>query len=589
MGYPGSPAEPGYSFHERLVLMNSSRRKLLADTLRLLAGLGASSSGILSPRRLFSQTAAPHAMSGMAKPATPASPAKPPRPWLQPASLTPFVDPLPIPRSLLPTEKRAHPHRPGEMVDYLRLDMKAANLRVHRDLPPTSMWTYNGTVPGPTIEVRSGRPLLVDWVNQLPDQHFLPIDHTLCGAGADLPQVRTAVHVHGAVVPPESDGFPEDWKTQGQTYRAFYPLPQDAATLWYHDHAMGIERLNQYAGLFGFFLVRDEAEQALALPSGPYEIPLVICDRLFYADGQLHYPESGDPTAPWVPEIYGDVVMVNGTLFPFLQVEPRAYRFRVLNASNTRVFRFSLSNSMPFTQIGSDQGLLPAPVQLQELVLAPAERADIVLDFSAQPGQQFAIVNQGQALMQFRVAPRPVALKTASEAAAPNSTLPAFSVPKRLRAIERIPSTAAVLERTLTLNEYMHPKTQAMLMLLNGKYWHDPVTENPRLNSIEIWNLVNTTQDVHPIHLHLVKFQVLERRAFDVDDFLNYGKFEYLGEPAPPEPGETGWKDTVQAHPETVTRIIIPFRGYPGRYVWHCHLLEHAANEMMRPFEVLPA
>jgi len=141
----------------------------------------------------------------------------------------------------------------------------------------------------------------------------------------------------------------------------------------------------------------------------------------------------------------------------------------------------------------------------------------------------------------------------------------------------------------LTLNEYMHPKTHVMLMLLDGKYWHDPVTEKPVLDTIEIWHLINLTQDLHPIHLHLVRFQLLDRRAFDVDDFLNYNKFHYTGEPAPPEPWETGWKDTIQAHPETVTRIIIPFKGYPGRYVWHCHLLEHAANEMMRPFDVLPA
>jgi spore coat protein A len=277
--------------------------------------------------------------------------------------------------------------------------------------------------------------------------------------------------------------------------------------------------------------------------------------------------------------------MVNGNLLPFLEVEPRPYRFRILNASNTRFFRFSISNGLSFNQIGSDQGLLPGPVEMKGLPLACAERADVVLDFSSLGGQRFTLVNQRQQVMEFRVAPSRVAItSTARE----NRMNPAgFSRPRKLRTIERISESAAVRTRTLTLNEYMHPKTHLMLMLLNGKYWRDPVGETPLLNSIEIWSLINTTQDLHPIHLHLVRFQILDRRAFDVDDYLNYNKFHFLGDPAPPEPGEAGWKDTVQVHPETVTRIIIPFKGYPGHYVWHCHLLEHAANEMMRPFEVL--
>jgi spore coat protein A len=277
--------------------------------------------------------------------------------------------------------------------------------------------------------------------------------------------------------------------------------------------------------------------------------------------------------------------MINGALFPHIEVEPKPYRFRILNASNTRYFRFSLSNGVNFTQIGSDQGLLPAPAELKELALAAAERADVVLDLSRLAGERFTLINQNQALLEFRVAG--AAKGSASELKADAGSPTVFSLLRKLRDIERIPESAAVRTRVLTLNEYMHPKSQVMLMLLNGKYWHDPVTETPRLNTMEIWELVNLTQDLHPIHLHLVRFQLLDRRAFDVDDYLNYGKFHYVGEAAPPEPGETGWKDTIQAHPETVSRIIIPFKGYPGRYVWHCHLLEHAANEMMRPFDVL--
>jgi spore coat protein A, manganese oxidase len=563
--------------------MSVTRRKLLLDGVRLIGGLGAAESGLVDPRRIFGQR--PHdPMPGMHHAPHAAAPSQsvPVRRWLQPDTLARFVDPLPIPPVLRATERRPNPLDTSQNIGYLNIEMRTADVRVHRDLTPTRMWSYGGSVPGPTIEARTGEALLIDWINHLPTDHFLPIDHTLCGAGADLPKVRTAIHVHGASVPPESDGYPENWQTPGQTYRAVYPLKQEAATLWYHDHAMGIERLNQYAGLFGFFLIRDAHEDALNVPRGEYEIPLVFCDRLFYADGQLNYPDSGDPAAPWVPEIYGDALMVNGALFPFAEVEPRAYRFRVLNASNTRFLTFSLSNQMSFTQIGSDQGLLPSPTVRNNLALACAERADVVLDFSAIAGQRITLINQSQPALEFRVAARTIAIPET-----PAPTLAAFAIPQNLRSIERIPESAALRTRTITLNEYMHPKTHVMLMLLDGKYWHDPVTETAVLDSVEIWNFVNTTQDLHPIHLHLVRFQLLDRRAFDVDDYLNFGKFHYLGDAAPPEPGETGWKDTIQVHPETVTRIIIPFKGYPGRYVWHCHLLEHAANEMMRPFDVV--
>jgi spore coat protein A len=564
--------------------MDSSRRKLLLRGAKLMATAAAGQSGLLGNLALLAQQhpappPKPGSMPGMVydDPAPAIQPKTPARPWLHPEHLTRFVDPLPVPQVLPSTETRPHPGQSGVQVPYHRIAMRKVEVKVHRDLPSTSIWSYGSTAPGPTIEVRKGQPMLIEWVNNLPAQHFLPIDHNLCGAGKDLPEVRTAVHVHGASVPPESDGYPENWQTSGQSYTALYPMNQDAATLWYHDHAMGIERLNQYAGLFGFFLIRDDAEDALDLPKGKYEIPLAICDRFFYADGQLHYPDSGDPSAPWVSEIYGDVILANGTIFPYLEVEPRLYRFRLLNSSNSRAYLFSLSNGHHFHQIGTDQGLLPAPVELKSLMLSPAERADLLIDFSSLAGAEFTLQDQQLTIMQFRVG-----------AAKPQpASQPVTAMPAVLRTIDRIPESAAVRTRTFTLNEYMHPKTRIMLMLLNGQYWHDPVTEKPELDSIEIWSFINTTQDIHPIHLHLVRFQILDRRPFDVDDYLNYKNFHYLGDAAPPEPNERGWKDTVKAHPETVTRIIIPFHGYMGRYVWHCHLLEHAANEMMRPFEVV--
>ena len=565
--------------------MNFSRRRLLERGARMMAAAAAGQSGLLGSTNLFGQqpqAAKPGAVPGMiyTAPPAPSQPAAPIRPWLHPERLARFVDPLPIPQPLPAGEMRPHPQQAGAQVRYHRIAMRQVETRVHRDLPPTSVWSYGTGAPGPTIEARKGQPLLIEWVNELPKEHFLPIDHNLCGAGKDQPLVRTAVHVHGALVPPESDGYPDDWQKPGQSRTALYPMNQDAATLWYHDHAMGIERLNQYAGLFGFFLIRDEAEDALKLPSGKYEIPLVICDRFFYADGGLHYPDSGDPEAPWIPEIYGDVILANGAIFPYLDVEPRLYRIRLLNASNSRAYRFSLSNGHGFHQIGSDQGLLAAPVEMKELMLSPAERADLLIDFSTLAGTDFTLQDSKLTIMQFRVAAK--ATQTEAQAVGGSAGFPAT-----LRAIDRIPESAAVRTRIFTLNEYMHPTTRVMLMLLDGKYWHDPVSEKPVLDTTEIWSFINTTQDIHPIHLHLVRFQILDRRPFDVDDYLNYKKFTYLGEAGLPEPNERGWKDTVKAHPETVTRIIVPFHGYTGKYVWHCHLLEHAANEMMRPFEVV--
>ncbi len=277
--------------------------------------------------------------------------------------------------------------------------------------------------------------------------------------------------MHGAKAPPGSDGYPDAWYRPGHAATFHYPNRQDAATLWYHDHAMGIERLNQYAGLFGFFLVRDPGEDALGLPRGRYEVPLVVCDRLFLADGQLHYPSSKNDASPWVPEVYGDVALVNGRLFPYLEVEPRTYRLRVLNASNTRSYVFSLSSGRPFRQIGTDQGLLPAPVAMKSLTLAPAERVDVLVDFGDDPGASVTLQNQAEAVMQFRVG-----------AGAPAKA----ALPPRLRAIARIPESSAVKTRTLTLNEYADPKTHRMTMLLDGKYWREPVTETPEIDTVEI-------------------------------------------------------------------------------------------------------
>jgi spore coat protein A len=497
-------------------------------------------------------------------------------PPLHPESLARFVDALPIPPVVTTDGFRPDPIDARTPLAHFSIAMREIETRVHRDLPATRVWAYGGSVPGPTIETRSGRGLLVTWSNELPSRHFLPIDHALHGAHLDKPEVRTVVHVHGAKAPPGSDGYPDDWYAPGQSATYHYPNHQEAATLWYHDHAMGIERLNQYAGLFGMFIVRDDAEDALRLPNGRYELPIVLCDRLFGADGQLRYPTSGTRDSPWVPEVHGDCTLVNGKLFPYLEVEPRLYRFRFLNASNSRFYYLSLSGGQTLRQIGTDQGLLPSPVALTSITLAPAERADIVVDFTETAGLNVVLQSQTQPILQFRVAP------TAVEGAAKSSALPA-----KLRPFARLAAPSAVRTRVLTLNEYEDPKTHKMVMLLNGTYWSQPVTETPVLDSVEIWSLVNLTEDSHPIHLHLVRFQILDRQLFNADEYLRTGTMRVIGGRVSPEPCEAGWKDTVRADPGSVTRIIARFEGYAGRYVWHCHLLEHAANEMMRPFEVV--
>lgn len=484
------------------------------------------------------------------------------------ANLAAFVDPLPLPKRIEAGHGAVH------------MAMREVHAKVHRDVPPTRFWSYSEatdrspTHVAPLLEARSRQSLRVEWRNELPAKHFLPIDFSLHGCSRDLPEVRAVVHLHGARVGSASDGYPEDWYVPGSSRTCIYPLEQDAAALWYHDHAMGLNRLNTYAGMFGFVLVRDEVEDALDLPRGPYEMPLTLADRFFTTEGQLFYPTSGDPGHPWVPEFYADAVLVNGKITPYVEVEPRLYRLRILNAANSRFFSLALSSAQLLHVIGGDQGLLEHPVPLSSILLAPAERADILVDFSRFAGQHVQLLNGLLPLMQFRVA---------SSA----KTVPAV-IPAALRPRTALPESSAALTRTITLSEVQDKLQNPMLMVINNKHWHDPVTEQPRLNSTEIWEFVNLTEDTHPMHLHLVRFQVLDRRAFDVFQYEIYKKRKFLGDAIPPEPAERGWKDVVPCPPGMITRIIVRFDGYPGKYLYHCHVLEHEANDMMRPFEVIP-
>jgi spore coat protein A len=323
---------------------------------------------------------------------------------LDPSKLAPFVDPLPVPRIAKALGTRAHPDDPKQQIPYYRIAMRAMLQKVHRDLPATRMWGFDGSFPGPTIVTESGAAMIVEWANELPQRHFLTIDHTLHGAEASLPEVRSVVHLHGGRTPASSDGYPEEWVVPGKSQTCFYPSRQDAALLFYHDHTMGINRLNIYAGLQGFCMVRDAMETALDLPSGKYEVPLMFCDRVLRTDGQLDYPVSEYPDRPWVPEVFGEAILVNGKLLPYFDVEPRRYRLRLMNGSNGRFYRFSLSDKSEFHVIGNDQGLLANPVAARRIAMAPAERADIVVDFAPMAGARLRLVSDSFDLLEFRVA-----------------------------------------------------------------------------------------------------------------------------------------------------------------------------------------
>ncbi len=519
-------------------------------------------------------------------------------------SLTKFLDPLPIPATMPSSGSR-------QGATFYDIAMTQFAQQLHSELPPTTVWGYNGTFPARTIEARRGKPVLVRWRNELPVEHLFHIDHTLHGAGLANPDVRTVTHLHGGHVPSASDGYPEAWFGVGGEDTYYYPNDQRPTTLWFHDHALGITRLNVYAGLAGFYLLREPREARLKLPKGDYEIPIVLQDRTFQPDGQLWYPDMIEP------EFFGDTSVVNGRVWPYLEVEPRRYRFRFLNGSNSRFYRMRMFESdlagtlstptvagPDFHQIGTDGGLLETPATRQRLLLAPGERADVVIDFGDAEGQNFVLRNnapspfkggQGEEvddspgdefplpdIMQFRVKQRK------GNRADPSR------LPYRLSTIEPIPESAADKVRTLTLVEDEDEFGRLLLLLgvdepglRDGLKWEAETTEIPELGTVEIWELLNLTEDVHPIHLHLVMFQLLDRQPLDVDAYLDNGEIITTGPPIQPEPFEEGWHDTVHANPGEITRIIVPFEGFTGNYVWHCHILEHEDHEMMRTFRVI--
>jgi spore coat protein A len=495
---------------------------------------------------------------------------------LCPVVLEPFVDPLPRPRVATPTAGL-----PGGAATYA-LSTVELTQRLHRDLPPTRVWGFDdgagATYPGPTIEAFRGEPLEVVWRNELRDasgalrtEHLLPVDTCLHGAMEASP--RTVVHLHGGHVSAESDGYPEATLLPGQSVAYDYPNAQQAATLWYHDHALGITRLNVYLGLAGFYLLRDAVEAGLGLPSGDHEIPLAIQDRTFRADGSLAYPAS------WHEHVFGDVILVNGAVWPYLAVDRGKYRFRILNGSGSRSYRLKLSTGRPIAVVGTDAGLLAAPVSVTSLLLTPGERADVVVDFG-EYGAGTEVLLENDAPAPF---PGPAGEGVIPQVmkfvvtAATGHTAP---LPVALRPRVPLDPAAAIVTRDFVLDKSSGDPCTGSVWRINGLGWED-VTERPALGTTEIWRFVNASGTVHPMHMHLVAFQVLDRQVIAASG----GSWVPVESPVAPSPEEAGWKDTVAVAPSEAVRVIARFEDFVGLFPYHCHILEHEDHEMMRQFE----
>lgn len=538
-----------------------------------------------------------------------------------------FVDPLPIPsRLVVPANQSDITVRLTQVSTQLYKSFTAQTLR----------WGYNGSSPGPTIEVERGQKVRVHWKNELSTQHVLPAPQGMMNDGpaigdrvvldgpsmpgmtmgdnsSTLPQVRNVTHLHGAAVwEPDpmnrhfnSDGWPDAWNVPGEEQIAEYPNVQDARTLWYHDHAIGETGRNVAAGLLGMYIIHDGFERGLNLPSGKYEIPLIFQTMGVKPNGSIFYTEEIDN------EFYGNAVAVNGKILPYLEVEPRKYRFRMLNGSNARMLGLKLADfanrqtpGPGFYQIGTDSGFLektvllndPNDPQAPQLFLASGERADVIIDFSKYSGRSFILTNthsntdpDGEINI-----PQIMLFKVGTQVSEEDKS----SLPNYIRHIERLKPEDTVQTRKIILSEIDNPDGSTCFQLdkrpwfykkkdQNGTYWDYAIDKKPVLGTSEVWELVNTTAMIHPFHIHLVDFQVLDRRPFDVDQYSKTGKVAYTGPAVLPDANEMGFKDVVRSNPGEVTRIIMRFLPYPGYFVYHCHILEHEDMDMMIPFQVV--
>jgi FtsP/CotA-like multicopper oxidase with cupredoxin domain len=605
---------------------------------------------------------------------------------LDPTTIPKFAHELAIPRVFVPTQIRdsrgrvirneytvSVAHTQVQMLPpgYPMTTVRAFGGQVK--IPGSSQTQFFRSSPGPVFENIRGIPTLLKWRDALLEPSFMPVDPTLHWANPTTMEPPTppfaafppgyqdaqfpvphVTHTHGLVVKPEMDGTAEEWFTpfqhRGPAFRTrdyFMPNEQSATQLFYHDHVMGVTRLGVYAGSVGAaYFIRDPNNEPLdrassPLPKGEFEIPLIVANRSFFTDGELDFPRAADDPPPdmayFQAEDGANATLVNGKVWPNLNVKRQQYRFRLLAADNTRVYIFQFDNNgtfVPFKIIGSDGGYLPAPQVVDQVRLGITERADILVDFSQfAPGTQIIMRNNTPGItadttgvvMRFTV--------QKSQAVSPPH-LSANLFPRRAVLVADAPARIKTLIRFRTRGENNRMRS------LDGLKFSAPPTEFPLVGSTEEWVLVNTAEEeeaeegeepdadlgFHQIHLHLIEFQVVSRTPFDRTAYLQHwnrlnGERPvtrqivldptpfYTGATEPPEPYETGWKDTVQTPPAVVTRIIArwapqetPGGGVsPGEnqfpfdptvfpndsfaqqgYVWHCHILGHEDNDMMR-------
>jgi spore coat protein A len=492
-----------------------------------------------------------------------------------PVILTPFVDALPVPVVATPVNGKS-----GGAVKY-HLKIVQFDQQLHRDLPPTKVWGFDDGVarayPGPTIEARSGEPVEVEWENDLRDangkllkQHALAVDE--CLEGAPTTEPRVVMHLHGGLVAEDSDGYPESTLLPGQHATYAYPNAQRAGALWYHDDAIGIARLDLYMGLAGSYFIRDSEEDALGLPSAGEEVPLVIQDRSFNPDGSLRYP------ATWQAAFFGDNIVVNGKVSPYLTVTRGLYRFRVVNASTSRTYTLSLSDGRYFFQIGNDGGLLPESVPVYSVTIMPGERADIVVDFTYA---ESPVILKNSAVSPYPAGGSGPDLTNVLRFNVVDTQGYFKAVPRKLSKVDPMPESAAARTRDFDFDTN-DTDCGSTVWAINGDGWSD-MTEKPHLGTTEIWRFINHTGNAQPIHLHALYFQVLDRQAFRfVDDNV-----VPQGDPQLPDPTETGWKDTVEVGPFQIVRVIASFDGFTGRYPYHSALLEQEDHGMLRQMEAV--
>lgn len=639
-------------------------------------------------------------------------------------TVPPLLDPRTIPKFVNPLPNLV---TPGLFIDArgggtynISISQGTHDFGLGAGIPRTQVWGYHSpSAPGwdaaglnylgPAVIAQKDKPITVNWTNNLPKQHLLPVDTTLhwafTGTNYTISNdgVPVVTHLHGGHNRSQYDGLPDAWFTStgrggrlalnnGTNVQPYtYFNDQQAATLWYHDHALGITRLNVYAGLAGFYLLRDQYDTGIPNnPSTPqnenplnlpvnyvnvdytgdgvtdpnvyYEYPIVIQDKIFQADGQLFYPASNadlmaagqkamlPPTAPnpsVVPEFgSGNVIVVNGKAWPVLDVEPRQYRFRLLNGSDSRFYSLKLPAGLDFYQIGTDEGLLNTPVRLRELQLAPGQRADVVVDFKGYQGQTLILDNNAGGRGSRPIPNNPqttgqiAAFRVGNTVTVPDTPLPAIlrsqtpgdtskpswiSLPTSVSAIDNYdhtspnyvgptgvrnptgyvtptdPITRLPIAKQVALFEDPAGSFGRITPLLGtiregALMWEQPITEKIQLNDTEVWEIYNTTADAHPIHLHLVAFQLLSRQNFaatQIDPVTRQPSptapltnIQLKGQPTAAVANEAGFLDTVVVNPGEVVRIAAKF-DLPGEYVWHCHILSHEDNEMMRPYEVV--